>query len=259
MLQLAGRVVHEGEDIETIQNFNAAILRHLCHRVGVAFPERGGSGTFTFLRESRRKATFTVLRPFPVSHFYRFTANTRFHRCAARAAAPSHTRWMSLCDLGLGTPKWSNGRNGRKDECGGRERSKNTPGENRTLNLLIRGQAPCPLGHGGIAYHVFETNQIMYGGRLTNAKLEPEAHYISHIESLHPHLKRALRYFFSKRKLLKSLPLINRNIFEKIVPPRRALRNSRYRARATRARARRGCTSPWMSTPSNKWRGQENP
>lgn len=27
-----------------------------------------------------------------------------------------------------------------------------TPGENRTLNLLIRGQAPCPLGHGGIAY-----------------------------------------------------------------------------------------------------------
>ena len=71
--------------------------------------------------------------------------------------------------------------------------------------------------------------------RMAFAKLEPEAHYISHIESLHPHLKRALRYFFSKRKLLKSLPLINRNIFEKkIVPPRRALRNSRYRARATR-------------------------
>ena len=50
------------------------------------------------------------------------------------------------------------------------ELSKNTPGENRTLNLLIRGQAPCPLGHGGIAYHVIETNQIMYGGRLTNGK-----------------------------------------------------------------------------------------
>ena len=50
------------------------------------------------------------------------------------------------------------------------------------------------------------------------AKLEPEAHYISHIESLHPPLKRALRYFFSKRKLLKSLPLINRNLFENSSP-----------------------------------------
>ena len=54
--------------------------------------------------------------------------------------------------------------------------------------------------------------------RMAFAKLEPEAHYISHIESLHPHLKRALRYFFSKRKLLKSLPLINRNIFENSSP-----------------------------------------
>jgi hypothetical protein len=33
-----------------------------------------------------------------------------------------------------------------------RKRKSSTPGENRTLNLLIRGQAPCPLGHGGIAY-----------------------------------------------------------------------------------------------------------
>ena len=85
------------------------------------------------------------------------------------------------------------------------------------------------------------------------AKLEPEAHYISHIESLHPHLKRALRYFFSKRKLLKSLPLINRNIFENSSPAASAAQLALSRA------PRRGSTSPWMSTPSNKWRGQENP
>ena len=34
MLQLAGRVVHEGEDIETIQNFNAAIADPLTSAIG---------------------------------------------------------------------------------------------------------------------------------------------------------------------------------------------------------------------------------
>ena len=84
--------------------------------------------------------------------------------------------------------------------------------------------------------------------RMAFAKLEPEAHYISHIESLHPHLKRALRYFFSKRKLLKSLPLINRNIFENSSP-----------ATASARAAQLTLSRPRMSTPSNKWRGQENP
>ena len=37
----------------------------------------GGSEAFTVLRESRQVATFTAIRPYPVSHFYRFTANTQ--------------------------------------------------------------------------------------------------------------------------------------------------------------------------------------
>ena len=45
------------------------------HRVGVAFSE--GSEAFTVLRESRQVATFTAIRPYPVSHFYRLTANTQ--------------------------------------------------------------------------------------------------------------------------------------------------------------------------------------
>ena len=50
------------------------------HRVGVAFPEGGGSfpggSGFTFLRESRQWATFTASSPFlcvSQSHFYRFS------------------------------------------------------------------------------------------------------------------------------------------------------------------------------------------
>ena len=38
----------------------------------------GGSGTFTVLRESRQEATFTILRPFPVGHFYRLTQTRKF-------------------------------------------------------------------------------------------------------------------------------------------------------------------------------------
>ena len=33
----------------------------------------GGSEAFTILRESRQVATFTAIRTYPVSHFYRFT------------------------------------------------------------------------------------------------------------------------------------------------------------------------------------------
>ena len=38
----------------------------------------GGSETFTVLRESRQEATFTILRPFPVGHFYRLTQTRQF-------------------------------------------------------------------------------------------------------------------------------------------------------------------------------------
>ena len=85
-----------------------------------------------------------------------------------------------------------------------------------------------------------------YEWRLQNLNPRPITSLI--IESLHPHLKRALRYFFKQRKLLKSLPLINRNIFENSSP-----------ATASARAAQLTLSRPRMSTPSNKWRGQENP
>ena len=38
----------------------------------------GGPGTFTVLRESRQEATCTILRPFSVGHFCRFTQTPNF-------------------------------------------------------------------------------------------------------------------------------------------------------------------------------------
>ena len=83
-----------------------------------------------------------------------------------------------------------------------------------------------------------------YEWRLQNLNPRPITSLI--IESLHPHLKRALRYFFSKRKLLKSLPLINRNIFENSSPAASAAQLALSRPRdAARARGvdaqARGC------------------
>ncbi len=47
-----------------------------------------------------------------------------------------------------------------------------THGENRTLNLLIRGQAPCPLGHAGCADSSSTQAQATYTTGVTDAPLK---------------------------------------------------------------------------------------
>ena len=76
----------------------------IAHRVGVAFSEVRNFNRFTSNLAKWQLLPLYAHILSRVSHFYRFTANHAantniFHRCAARAAAPSHT-CMSLCDLG---------------------------------------------------------------------------------------------------------------------------------------------------------------
>ena len=56
----------------------------------------GGSEAFTVLRESRQVATFTAIRPYPVSHFYRFThgftANPQYFKARESSQVKSGKR-----------------------------------------------------------------------------------------------------------------------------------------------------------------------